>query len=81
MTGRFTITNTGPEITSDNVLVTPLQIVYEGKVKVRLLHVIFEGIVALTNYIYLYVFTAKQTNNSNFNGKSSKPATLLAFGM
>ena len=32
--GKFTVTKTGPEITTDNVIVTNLSVTYEGRLKV-----------------------------------------------
>jgi len=34
LTGRFSVTNVGPELSSDSVRTTNLKIVYEGKIKV-----------------------------------------------
>jgi len=34
--GKFTVTNTGPELTSDNIVVTNLSVSYEGRLKVGL---------------------------------------------
>jgi len=36
--GKFTVTNMGPELSSDNIIVTNLSVCYEGRLKVSILH-------------------------------------------